>query len=90
MFASAGSARRTGRRTRVDGASSLEDLAARLIKARIVRGWSQRQLADLLGVAEQQAQRYEATGYRSASLARTLEVPGAGPIIQPPATGTRR
>lgn len=32
--------------------------------------WSERQLADLLGVAEQQVQRYEAAGYRSAALAR--------------------
>ncbi len=55
-------------------ASSLAELATLLIKARIARGWSQRQLADLLGVAEQQVQRYEATGYRSASLARICNV----------------
>lgn len=55
-------------------AASLEELAALLIKARIARGWSQRELADALGVAEQQVQRYESTDYRSASLARIADV----------------
>lgn len=58
-------------------ASSLEELATLLIKARIARGWSQHQLADVLGVAEQQVQRYEATGYRSASLARICDIAAA-------------
>jgi len=58
-------------------ASSLEELATLLIKARIARGWSQRQLADLLEIAEQQVQRYEATGYRSASLARMCDIAAA-------------
>lgn len=58
-------------------ASSLQDLATLLIKARIARRWSQRQLADLLGIAEQQVQRYETTGYRSASLARICDVAAA-------------
>ncbi len=55
-------------------ASSLEELATLLIKARIARGWSQRQLADVLGIAEQQVQRYEATDYRAASLARMCDI----------------
>lgn len=55
-------------------ASSLEELATLLIKARIARGWSQRRLADVLGIAEQQVQRYEATGYRAASLARMCDI----------------
>lgn len=55
-------------------ASSLAGLATLLIKARIARGWTQRRLADELGVAEQQVQRYEATEYRSASLARICDV----------------
>ena len=55
---------------------SLADLAALLVKARIARRWTQRQLADALGIAEQQVQRYEATGYRSASLARISDVAG--------------
>lgn len=58
-------------------ASSLEELATLLIKARIARGWSQRQLAEELGIAEQQVQRYESTGYRSASLARMCDVAAA-------------
>ena len=56
---------------------SLADLAALLVKARIARRWTQRQLADALGIAEQQVQRYEATGYRSASLARISDVADA-------------
>jgi len=55
-------------------ASSLAEVATLLIKARIARGWSQRRLADELGVAEQQVQRYEATDYCSASLARMCDV----------------
>jgi len=57
--------------------ASLADLAALLVKARIARRWTQRQLADALGIAEQQVQRYEATGYRSASLARIGDVDNA-------------
>jgi HTH-type transcriptional regulator / antitoxin HigA len=40
-----------------------------LIVARIVRGYSQKELALLLGMKEQQIQRYEADRYRSISLA---------------------
>lgn len=58
-------------------AASLEELATLLIKARVARGWSQRQLANVLRVAEQQVQRYEATGYRSASFARICDVAAA-------------
>jgi HTH-type transcriptional regulator/antitoxin HigA len=56
---------------------SLVDLATLLVKARVARGWTQRQLAEALGIAEQQVQRYEATGYRSASLARISDVADA-------------
>ena len=55
-------------------ALTLADLAGALVKARIAKGWTQRQLADELSVAEQQIQRYEATGYASASLARLCDV----------------
>lgn len=55
-------------------ASSLAGLATLLIQARIARRWTQRRLADELGVAEQQVQRYEATEYRSASLARICDI----------------
>lgn len=62
-------------------ADSLEELATLLIKARIARGWTQRQLADELGIAEQQVQRYEATGYRSASLARICDIAAALDVV---------
>jgi HTH-type transcriptional regulator / antitoxin HigA len=61
--------------------ASLADLAALLVKARIARRWTQRQLADALGVAEQQVQRYEASGYRSASLARISDIADALNLI---------
>lgn len=48
--------------------NSLADIDGVLIKARIANGYSQKKLADLLGVKEQQIQRYEAAGYSSASL----------------------
>lgn len=55
-------------------ATSLLGLADALVKARVARGWTQRRLAEELGVAEQQVQRYESTGYTSASLARLADV----------------
>ena len=58
-------------------ADSLADLAILLVKARIARWWTQRDLAKALNIAEQQVQRYEATGYRSASLARICDVAAA-------------
>ncbi len=51
-----------------------EELPEVLIKTRIARGYTQEQLAERLGLAPQQIQRYEATGYRSASFKRLLEV----------------
>lgn len=58
-------------------APSLEELATVLVKARIARGWTQRQLAEALGIAEQQIQRYEANDYRSTSLARLCDIANA-------------
>jgi len=58
-------------------ASTLAELATLLIKSRIARGWTQGQLADALGIAEQQVQRYESTAYRAASLARICDVAAA-------------
>lgn len=63
--------------TTVIEATSLAGLADALIKVRIARGWTQRQLADRLGVAEQQVQRYESTSYRTASLARLCDIADA-------------
>jgi HTH-type transcriptional regulator/antitoxin HigA len=54
--------------------STLEGLAEALIKARIARGWTQADLANALGVAEQQVQRYEASRYTGVSLARLGDV----------------
>lgn len=62
---------------RTFAASSLRGIAELLIKARVARGWSQRRLADELGIAEQQVQRYEATGYSAASLARLTDIADA-------------
>ena len=45
-----------------------------LIRARIARGLSQKSLAGRLGLKEQQIQRYEASEYASASLARIRSV----------------
>lgn len=53
------------------------ELSTALIKARIAQGLSQRDLAERLGLREQQIQRYEATDYASASLRRIREVVSA-------------
>jgi ribosome-binding protein aMBF1 (putative translation factor) len=53
---------------------SWDDLPRTLIRARIAAGWSQAKLAQHLGVKPQQVQRYEATDYQSASLAKVAEV----------------
>lgn len=53
---------------------SLEQLPQTLIQARLAKGLSQRDLAERLGLKEQQIQRYEATEYASASLTRVLEI----------------
>jgi len=55
-------------------ASSLEELPSILIRARIAKGLSQRQLADAIGLKEQQIQRYEAEEYASANLRRLAQV----------------
>ena len=53
------------------------ELPTVLIKARIAQGLSQKDLAERLGLQEQQIQRYEATDYASASLTRIREVVSA-------------
>ena len=49
---------------------SLTELPEGLIKARIARGMTQKQLAESLNLQEQQIQRYEATLYKGAALER--------------------
>ncbi len=51
---------------------SIRDLPQALIKARIIRGWTQADLADNLNLKAQQIQRYEAEDYSTANLS-TLE-----------------
>lgn len=53
---------------------SFGELPEGLIKARIASGFSQRQLAERVGLKEQQIQRYEATDYASASFSRMQEI----------------
>jgi ribosome-binding protein aMBF1 (putative translation factor) len=53
-----------GRTMSTFNADLLEELSTVLVEARIARGWSQRQLAEALGMAEQQIQRYGANDYR--------------------------
>jgi HTH-type transcriptional regulator/antitoxin HigA len=55
-------------------ASNLEELPSILIRARIAQGLSQRELAELVGVKEQQIQRYESDEYATASLHRLREI----------------
>ena len=52
----------------------ISGLPSMLIKARIAQGMSQKDLAERIGLKEQQIQRYEATDYSSASLSRIREV----------------
>jgi HTH-type transcriptional regulator / antitoxin HipB len=53
---------------------SLNDLPTTLIKARIAAGLTQKDLADKIGVREQQIQRYEANHYNSASFDRLRSI----------------
>jgi len=54
--------------------TSFEELLESLVKARIAAGLTQKELGERLGLKEQQIQRYEATGYSSASLDRIKQV----------------
>ena len=58
----------------MDDLQVVADLPTLLIRARIARGLSQKDLAERIGLKEQQIQRYEATDYTSASLSRIIEV----------------
>jgi cytidylate kinase/transcriptional regulator with XRE-family HTH domain/DNA-binding phage protein len=64
---------RSGQR-RLGRISSFQDLPRALIQARIAAGLTQEQLAAKLKLKAQQIQRYEATDYQSASLARIGEI----------------
>ena len=58
----------------IDELEVVSGLPSMLIKARIASGMSQRDLAERIGLKEQQIQRYEATDYASASLSRIREI----------------
>ena len=63
-------------RFEVEALRVVADLPELLIKARIAQGLTQRDLADRLGLKEQQIQRYEATDYATAKWSRIREVAG--------------
>jgi predicted nucleotidyltransferase len=54
--------------------STLLDIGPSLVTARRARGLSQVALGELLGVKQQQVQRWEATGYRNVTLERIARV----------------
>jgi hypothetical protein len=63
----------SGRVTEVN-IDCLQDLPDVLIHARVTAGLTQKGLATLLGLKEQQIQRYEATGYETVSFARLIAI----------------
>ena len=58
-------------------AESIVGIGAALIKARIVRNLTQKELAERLELAEQQVQRYESTQYHGVAAERLQEVADA-------------
>ena len=61
----------------LDALNGVAELPTVLVKARIAQGLRQKDLAERLGLKEQQIQRYEATDYATASLTRIKEVANA-------------
>jgi DNA-binding XRE family transcriptional regulator len=55
-------------------AHSFDDIGELIIKARVLRGWSQADLAKALGMEPQQVQRYERNDWQKISLWRLQEV----------------
>ena len=53
---------------------SVDKIAGALISARIAKGFTQRQLASMVGLKEQQIQRYEARDYANVDLSRVQEI----------------
>lgn len=56
---------------RVDDFSKFPEI---MIKARLAKGWTQAELAERVGIKEQQIQRYEASDYSTASLPRIDDI----------------
>jgi len=67
---------RSGRTSTIE-LSSLEELPDGLIRARIAAGLTQKDLAERLGLREQQIQRYEASRYAGATFSRVVDVADA-------------
>lgn len=63
-------------KVRYSKSADLSSLPKVLIQARIGKGLSQKDLAAALSMSPQQIQRYEASGYMGASLARLIEIAG--------------
>ncbi len=55
-------------------ATGIGEFPTALIRARIARGLTQRELAERLGLAEQAIQRYEANDYLGVSFSRLVEI----------------
>ena len=56
---------------------SLDELPSTLVRARIARGWTHKELAQALGTTEQQVQKDENGGYARANLERLQRVASA-------------
>ena len=54
--------------------NGIDDLGDALVKARIAKGWTHRQLSRVLGVSEQMIQKDEARSYERAGLARLADI----------------
>jgi HTH-type transcriptional regulator / antitoxin HigA len=67
---------REGRITELE-AESIIGIGEALIKARIIRNLTQKELAERLTLAEQQVQRYESTQYRGVATERLQQVADA-------------
>ena len=67
---------------------AVDQIAGVLINARIARGFTQRQLANMVGLKEQQIQRYEARDYANVDLHRVQEIARAL-MAEEPAETTR-
>jgi HTH-type transcriptional regulator / antitoxin HigA len=59
------------------GTDDLDSLGELLTKARIARGLTQKELGELLGMTQQQIQRYARDGWQKISLWRLAEAAGA-------------
>lgn len=71
---------RSGKVTKFE-AASLDDLPVLLVKARIARGVTHKELAERLGVKEQQVQRWEFNDYAGASLENLRAVGDALDVV---------